>query len=705
MHFQAVVLLFLLLSSVAPAPAQQLRELAALPQGYTVADTAAAPDGRLVAVGWFTPDDPSRPPEDQGDAFAAAFSPDGRELLFLQRWVGRRTDNAVAVAIDAQGAAYVAVSSASANLVGTPGAWQSDFRASDHQAFLAKLEADGSLAYQTFIGGDANTSIAAVSVRDNGVAAVTGGTSGEGFPTTPGAAVNIADSSAGFVVVLNAEGSDALLSLRGLGGAALTFDSTGNLYGAGSELGPRTVPVTPGAYQDSHELRACAGGFIGFPCSYGYVFALSPDGSQLRFATYLTGDHGSAIESIQADADGNLLIAGSTNSLNFPSAASSKQERPAPAVPVPPIIPPPARGFVAKISPNGSELLFSTLIGGSGRDSLSDMLVGADSIYVAGSAGSYDLPTLSALPQCMPAGFLAELSLEGAVLRAISSDQLERPVLAFGPDTALLAASGNRLSTVDFSASAPRIACVNEAATLSRLDAAAPGSLLSLFGNELASEPLAAEPDANGLFPTSLGGVSVLVGGRPAPLLYVSPQQINLQVPFETELETAEIALDPPDPNYPPYEIEIEARKPAVFLNPAQQDPCASLYPFYWENTPERSPLPLALNEDGTVHSCANPAKPGSYVTLFLTGVGITDPAPVSGAVNTEPPVTISLDVPLEPYIEHALATTLPGSISSVWQVEFQVPWDVHGPLALLPKVGGIPTTPQRIVLWVAPAR
>ncbi|MCB9385508.1 MAG: hypothetical protein H6509_12905, partial [Bryobacterales bacterium] len=408
---------------------------------------------------------------------------------------------------------------------------------------------------------------------------------------------------------------------------------------------------------------------------------------------------------IHVAADGNLLLAGSTHSLNFPSAASSKQDRPAPAVPAPPIIPPPSSGFVAKLSADGSELLFSALLGGAGEDALTDMLVGADSLYVAGSAGSYDLPTLSALPQCMPAGFLAELSLEGEVLRAISSEQLERPVLTFGPDTALLAASGNRLSTVDFSAAAPRIACVNEAATLSRLDAAAPGSLLSLFGDELASEPLAAEPNANGLFPTSLGGISVLVGGRPAPLLYVAPNQINLQVPFETELGTAEITLDPHDPSYPPREIAIEARKPAVFLNPVQQDPCASLYPFYWENTPERSPLPLALNEDGTVHSCANPAKPGSYVTLFLTGVGLTNPAPVSGAVNSEPPVTISLDVPLEPYIEHALATTLPGSISSVWQVEFQVPGDVYGPLALLPSVGGVPTTPQRIVLWVGPAR
>ena len=78
MDLRKLAPLICLLSIVAPA--QQLRELAALPPGYTIADTALAPDGRLVAVGWFTPDDPSRPSEDQGDAFAAAFSPDGALL-------------------------------------------------------------------------------------------------------------------------------------------------------------------------------------------------------------------------------------------------------------------------------------------------------------------------------------------------------------------------------------------------------------------------------------------------------------------------------------------------------------------------------------------------------------------------------------------------------------------------------------------------
>ena len=684
-----------------PSPGQRFREIATLPEGYAIADIAAGSQGRLFAVGSFKPNDPSRPEEDQADAFAAAFSADGQELLYLKTWIGRRDDIAVDVAVDSAGAAYVAIQTSSANLVGTPGAMQRDFLAPNRQALLAKLDPEGGAVYETFIGGTSDASISAVSVRDTGEAAVTGQSYGESFPTTPGAAIASEDSSAGFVVLLDPEGAAARFSVRGVGGAAITFDDDGNVYGGGSVLGPGAVPITPGAFQPTHEQRACGGGIFGIPCQYGYVFGLSAQGTELLFATFLTGDHGSSISSIHVDGAGDVLVAGSTHSENFPSEVVSKDGRPEPAVPFPPIIPPPDRGFVAKLNPAGTDLIFSTILGGSGADSLSNMLIGAESIYVAGRAGSHDLPGLSALPQCMPAGFVAELSLDGEALRAVTYDRLASPALALSGEGAILAAGGQEVFAVDLDAAAPRVACIHEAATQHPADVVAPGTLLSLFGQDLAPEPLAGAPDAAGFLPTTLGGVTVLVGGRPAPLLYVSPDQINLQVPFETELGTTALALDPPDALDSPRALAVEGRRPAVFLNPLQQDPCASLYPFYWENTPERSPLPLALNADGTVNSCQNPAQPGTPATLFLTGVGATDPARGTGAVNAEPANTISLGVSLRPYIEQALATSLAGSISSVWKVEFVIPADVHGPFALLPTVDGIAATPIRVVMWV----
>ncbi|HPQ17060.1 MAG TPA: hypothetical protein PLP04_17650, partial [Bryobacteraceae bacterium] len=60
----------------------------------------------------------------------------------------------------------------------------------------------------------------------------------------------------------------------------------------------------------------------------------------------------------------------------------------------------------------------------------------------------------------------------------------------------------------------------------------APGSLISIFGNDLAETTMAAPPDADPL-PSELGGVRVYVDGRAAPIIAVSPTQINAQLPFE----------------------------------------------------------------------------------------------------------------------------------------------------------------------------
>ncbi len=65
-----------------------------------------------------------------------------------------------------------------------------------------------------------------------------------------------------------------------------------------------------------------------------------------------------------------------------------------------------------------------------------------------------------------------------------------------------------------------------------------PGCLVVIFGSNLAAAPLSAN---GGQSPTSLGGVSVTVAGLPAPLLYVSPGQINLLIPFEVQIPASTV--------------------------------------------------------------------------------------------------------------------------------------------------------------------
>jgi len=61
----------------------------------------------------------------------------------------------------------------------------------------------------------------------------------------------------------------------------------------------------------------------------------------------------------------------------------------------------------------------------------------------------------------------------------------------------------------------------------------APGTLITITGTNLADAAVKATPDANGSYPSRLGGVELYVDGIRAPLIYVSPTQINAQMPFE----------------------------------------------------------------------------------------------------------------------------------------------------------------------------
>jgi hypothetical protein len=80
----------------------------------------------------------------------------------------------------------------------------------------------------------------------------------------------------------------------------------------------------------------------------------------------------------------------------------------------------------------------------------------------------------------------------------------------------------------------------------------APGSLISIFGSNLA-EATQLAPDASVLY--SLGGVTLLINGMTAPLLFVSPGQINAQVPFGVEAGPAAAVLQVT--GMPPVSIEF----------------------------------------------------------------------------------------------------------------------------------------------------
>ncbi len=144
-----------------------------------------------------------------------------------------------------------------------------------------------------------------------------------------------------------------------------------------------------------------------------------------------------------------------------------------------------------------------------------------------------------------------------------------------------------------------------------------PGSIFSLFGLNLAGVPT-----VNTAFPlpTTLGGVSVRIGGMDAPLFFAGPNQINGQVPVELAgVPSAPVVVTARGIVSAQRTIQLDPTQPGIFLIGQTQG--------------------AVLNQDFSINSASNPAPPGSVIQIFATGLGPTNPAVPTGAraPRTEP--------------------------------------------------------------------
>ncbi|MCW5983126.1 MAG: hypothetical protein KIT09_33865 [Bryobacteraceae bacterium] len=162
-----------------------------------------------------------------------------------------------------------------------------------------------------------------------------------------------------------------------------------------------------------------------------------------------------------------------------------------------------------------------------------------------------------------------------------------------------------------------------------------PGSLVSIFGANLA---LATESASGFPLPTALAGSSVSVNGIPAPLLYVSPAQINLQLPSQT--------------TYPlPFTgLQVVVSTPAGASEPAPVDVSETfgIFTADGEGCGQAAALNVASNGALSVNSSESPASPGDFISVFGTGIG--------GFLNPPPDGSPALTDPLSPALSGAVA-------------------------------------------------
>lgn len=167
-------------------------------------------------------------------------------------------------------------------------------------------------------------------------------------------------------------------------------------------------------------------------------------------------------------------------------------------------------------------------------------------------------------------------------------------------------------------AAQPRVTGVGNAADYA--PAVAPGSLATVVGTGLAPTTGSA---ASLPLPTTLNGVSVTLGGRPARLSYISPTQINFQVPAATPAGPANLAVTVNGAASNSFLVTVTAAAPGVFQYGANRG--------------------VVQNQDFSLNTAANPAAAGASIIVYLTGIGATNPAVADGVAAPSGPLATPL--------------------------------------------------------------
>jgi len=117
---------------------------------------------------------------------------------------------------------------------------------------------------------------------------------------------------------------------------------------------------------------------------------------------------------------------------------------------------------------------------------------------------------------------------------------------------------------------------------------------------------------------SQLAGTTVLFNGIAAPLLYTSATQVNAIVPYESAGCTQAAV-----------QVQYQDTVSSTLMLP-----CASATPGVFSFNSIGTGPAAAANQDGTFNGPSSPAAKGSYVTLYFTGGGQTNPAGVTGSIN-----------------------------------------------------------------------
>jgi hypothetical protein len=252
----------------------------------------------------------------------------------------------------------------------------------DRDSFVTKLSANGrTLLYSTYLGGSTYETAGGIAVDGSGNAYVTGFTQSADFPTSLTAFDHtLGGTEDAYATKLNATGTSFAYSTL-LGGSGLeeaygiAVDGTGNAFVSG-DTSSADFPTTAGAYDRSH-----GGNYDAFVTKFG------ASGMSLGYSTFVGSDPGGDVgRGIALDSFGAAYVLGSTDSAAFPTTDGTYDATFGGGF---------SDAVFFRIAPSGSDLTYSTYLGGSNDDYAASNGIATDpagNAYVVGPTRSADYP-------------------------------------------------------------------------------------------------------------------------------------------------------------------------------------------------------------------------------------------------------------------------------------------------------------------------